>query len=36
LLAILLLGAAFRFGRIGAGLPGVFLADEELVTKNAL
>lgn len=36
LLAVLLLGALFRFGRIGAGLPGVFLADEELVMKNAL
>jgi hypothetical protein len=36
LLAILVAAAVVRFGRIDAGLPGVFLADEELVTKNAL
>ncbi len=36
LATVLLLGAALRFGRIEAGLPAVFLPDEELVTKNAL
>jgi len=36
LAAILLLGAGLRFGCIDAGLPAVFLSDEELVTKNAL
>ncbi|MFN0152081.1 MAG: ArnT family glycosyltransferase [bacterium] len=36
LIAILLAAAIFRFGRIDAGLPAVFLSDEELVTKNAL
>lgn len=36
LLAVLLAGAALRFGRIDSGLPAVFLPDEELVTKNAL
>jgi len=37
LLAIVLIaGALVRFGRIGAGLPNVFLPDEELNLTNAL